>query len=189
MITEYSEWMRDNWNHPSVGWWDACNETHADVLAQIIHSVRPLDLSHRAWDNGYNPPEGPDDPVEDHNYLFVGDIFPTGHDFDVAELEDGTGAKSTNSPHPTGHAAVLNEYDWIWVNRDGSPTVLSIPLYRRLLGANASGREVVDLAAYLWAGLTEYWRAHRNYAGVLVLHLSYRKPPRRLHRGLFPGHR
>ena len=168
MITEYSEWMRDNWNHPSLGWWDACNETHADVLAQIIHSVRALDLSHRAWDNGYNPPEGPDDPVEDHNYLFVGDLFPTGgHRFEVVELEAGTGAKSTNSPHPTAHAAVLNEYDWIWVNRDGSPSVLSIPLYRRLLGANASGPEVVDLAAYLWAGLTEYWRAHRNYAGVL----------------------
>jgi beta-galactosidase len=45
--------------------------------------------------------------------------------------------------------------------------VLSIPLYQRLLGANASAREVVDLAAYLWAGLTEYWRAHRTYAGVL----------------------
>ena len=168
MITEYGEWMRDNWNHPSVGWWDADNETHADALAQIIHSVRPLDLSHRAWDNGYNPPEGPDDPIEDHNYLFVGDLSPTGgHRFDVSELEAGTGAKSTNSPHPTAHAAVLNEYDWIWVNRDGSPSVLSIPLYRRLLGANAGPREVVDLAAYLWAGLTEYWRAHRNYAGVL----------------------
>jgi hypothetical protein len=62
---------------------------------------------------------------------------------------------------------VLNEYDWIWVNRDGSPTVLSLPLFRSLLGASASGRDFVDLAAYLWAGLTEYWRAHRNYAGVL----------------------
>jgi len=167
MITEYREWMRDNWNHPSVGWWDACNETHADVLAEIIHTVRHLDLSNRAWDNGYNPPEGPDDPVEDHNYLFVGDLFPTGHKFNVAELEEGTGAKSTNSPHPTSHAVVLNEYDWIWLNRDGSPSVLSIPLYQRLLGANASPREVIDLAAYLWAGLTEYWRTHRNYAGVL----------------------
>ena len=45
------------------------------------------------------------------------------------------------------------------MNRDGSPSVLSIPLYRRLLGANAGPREVVELAAYLWAGLTEYWRA------------------------------
>ena len=167
MITEYKEWMRDSWNHPSVGWWDACNETHADVLAEIIRAVRPLDLSNRAWDNGYNPPDAPDDPVEDHNYLFIGDIFPTGHNFTVAELEDSTGAKGTNSPHPTGHAAVLNEYDWIWVNRDGSPTVLAIPLFRRLLGENASGRDFIDLAAYLWAGLSEYWRAHRNYAGVL----------------------
>ncbi len=167
MVREYGEWMRDNWNHASVGWWDACNETHADVLAQIIHTVRPLDLSNRNWDNGYNPPEGPDDPVEDHNYLFVGDLSPTGHKFNVAELEASTGAKSTNSPHPTSHAVVLNEYDWIWLNRDGSPAVLSGPLFQRLLGKDAGASEVVDLAAYLWAGLTEYWRAHRTYAGVL----------------------
>jgi len=167
MITEYKEWMRDAWNHPSVGWWDACNETRAAVLTEIIHAVRPLDLSNRAWDNGYNLPDASDDPVDDHNYQFIEDIFPTGHHFKVAELEDSTGAKGTNSPHPTGHAVVLNEYDLIWVNRDSSPTVLSIPLFRRLLGANASGRDFIELAAYLWAGLSEYWRAHRNYAGVL----------------------
>lgn len=178
MITEYGEWMRDSWNHPSVGWWDACNETRADVLAEIIHAVRPLDLSNRAWDNGYNPPDAPDDPIEDHNYLFIPkEIFPTVHSFNVARLESSTGCKGINSPHPTGHAVVLNEYDWIWVNRDGSPTVLSIPVFRRLLGENASGGDFVDLAAYLWAGLTEYWRAHRNYAGVLCftyLTASYR---------------
>jgi beta-galactosidase len=167
MTTEYTEWMRDAWNHPSVAWWDACNETRADVLAGIIRDVRKLDLSNRAWDNGYNPPVAQDDPVEDHNYLFIEDIFPNGHHFKTEDLEQGTGAKSTNSPHPTGHAAVLNEYDWIWVNRDGTPTILAAPMYRRLLGENAGGQDVVNLAAYLWAGLTEYWRAHRNYAGVL----------------------
>jgi hypothetical protein len=72
------------------------------------------------------------------------------------DLEDSTGAKGTNSPHPTGHAAVLNEYDWIWVNRDGTPTVLAIPLFRRLLGENAGGRDFVNFAAYMWAGLSEY---------------------------------
>jgi beta-galactosidase len=169
MITEYKEWMTNAWNHPSVGWWDACNETHADVLAEIIHAVRPLDLSGRGWDNGYNPPDAPDDPVEDHNYLYIDDIFPraNGHHFKAEDLEEGTGAKGTNSPHPTGHAAVLNEYDWIWVNRDGSSAVLSIPLFHRLVGENVGGRAYVNFAAYMWAGLTEYWRAHRNYAGVL----------------------
>ena len=85
----------------------------------------------------------------------------------MRKLEASTGAKSTNSPHPTSHAVVLNEYDWIWLNRDGSPAVLSVPLFQRLLGKDAGASEVVDLAAYLWAGLTEYWRAHRTYAGVL----------------------
>ena len=50
MIAEYGEWMRDNWNHPSVVIWDANNETwHPDFAAKIIPAVRPLDLSNRPW--------------------------------------------------------------------------------------------------------------------------------------------
>jgi beta-galactosidase/beta-glucuronidase len=26
MVQEYKEWMRDNWNHPSVAIWDANND-------------------------------------------------------------------------------------------------------------------------------------------------------------------
>lgn len=167
MVTEYKEWMVNAWNHPSIGWWDADNETRADVLADIIRAVRPSDLSNRAWDNGYNPPVGPDDPVEDHNYLNIEDVFPTGHHFKMEDLEESTGAKGTNSPHPTGHAVVLNEYDWIWLNRDGTPTILAVPLYHRLLDGNSTPSDSIKLAAYMWAGLTEYFRAHRNYAGVL----------------------
>jgi hypothetical protein len=36
-----------------------------------------------------------------------------------------------------------------------------------LLGANASPQDRLALDAYLLGGLTEYWRAYRNYAGVL----------------------
>jgi beta-galactosidase/beta-glucuronidase len=57
MIVEYSEWMRDNWNHPSVVIWDANNETWDPMFgAQIIPAVRDLDLSQRPWENSYNPP-------------------------------------------------------------------------------------------------------------------------------------
>jgi beta-galactosidase len=102
MITEYKEWMTNAWNHPSVGWWDACNETHADILADIIHAVRPLDLSGRAWDNGYNPPDAPDDPVEDHNYLYIDDIFPhaDGHYFKAEGLEGALGPRGPTALTP-----------------------------------------------------------------------------------------
>jgi hypothetical protein len=157
MKRQYAEWMRDNWNHPSVAIWDADNETRADVLGEIIRAVRSLDLSNRPWDNGYNLPVGPDDPVEDHPYLFSG----LGKSFHIPDLERMTGAKSTNSPHPTGHAVILNEYGWLWLNRDGNPTELTRHVYAQLPG------ERFENNAYYVGGLTEFWRAHRNFAGVL----------------------
>lgn len=163
MIRQYQEWMRDNWNHPSVALWDADNETRADVLAEIIRSVRRLDLSDRPWENGYNQPVGPDDPVEDHPYLFS----RLGKGFEPADLENMTGAKSTNSAHPSGHAVILNEYGWLWLNRDGSPTELTKDVYARLAGPDADAEKRLELNAYYLGGLTEFWRAHRNFAGVL----------------------
>jgi len=162
LIAEYKEFMRDHWNHPSQALWDAANETIAPVLGdRIIPEVRGLDLSNRPWENGYNLPSGPDDPVEDHPYLFGNPAF------DPVSLETMTGAKSTNSGHPTGHAVLINEYGWLWVNRDGTPTKLTAEIYRRLAGADATPERRFALDAYYLAGLTEFWRAHRNAAGVL----------------------
>ncbi len=160
---QYREWMRDNWNHPSVGVWDAQNETRADEIGGIINKVRGLDLSGRAWENGYNLPAGPDDPVEDHPYLFG----RLGRGFEPRDLERMTGAKSTNSAHPSAHAVILNEYGWVWLNRDGTPTELTKDVYARLAGPNATAKERFELNAYYLGGLTEFWRAHRNFAGVL----------------------
>lgn len=167
LITQYKEWMRDNWNHPSVAIWDSNNETIADVLGdQAIPAVRFLDLSNRPWENGYNLPQGPDDPVEDHPYLFSG---VTGREprFRVTNLEQMTGGKTTNAGHPTGHPVIINEYGWLWLNRDGSPTELTREIYATLLGPNSTAPQRLELNAYLLAGLTEFWRAHRNAAGVL----------------------
>lgn len=166
LMTQYKEWMRDNWNHPSVAIWDASNETTAPLLRNIIiPAVRQLDLSNRPWDNGYSTPSGPDDPVEDHPYLFS--ALYSGGAFDITQLERMTGAKSTNAGHPSGHAAIVNEYGWLWMTRDGAPTLLTQRVYEKLLGANATPDKRWELYAYYLAGLTEFWRAHRNFAGVL----------------------
>ena len=179
MIAQYSEWMRDNWNHPSVAIWDAQNETRADELERHHPRRARLDLSNRPWENGYNLPVGPDDPVEDHPYLFS----RLGNGFEMADLERMTGAKSSNSAHPSGHAAFINEYGWLWLNRDGTPTVLTKDVYARLVGANATADERREWNAYLLGGLTEFWRAHRNFAGVLHFVLSHVQFSGRLHRG------
>jgi hypothetical protein len=89
-----------------------------------------------------------------------------GPAFDMTSLERPGGI----SPGaPTGHALILNEYGWIWLNRDGSPTELTKKLYPRLLGEGATAQDRLALNAYLLAGITEYWRAYRQYAGVLHL--------------------
>ena len=164
MIREYAEWMRDNWNHPSVAIWDANNETWDPMFGEkIIPAVRGLDLSNRPWENSYNPPAGPDDPVEDHPYEFQR-MADGGPEFSMTTLERPGGKGPATA---TGHAMILNEYGWLWLNRDGSPTELTKKLYPRLLGENATAEDRLAMNAYLLAGITEYWRAYRQYAGVL----------------------
>lgn len=164
MIAEYKEWMRDHWNHPSQVVWDANNETWDPMFAEkIIPAVRGLDLSNRPWENSYNGPAGPNDPVEDHPYEFQ-TMAGGGADFSMTIFERPNGKPPGVA---TGHAMILNEYGWLWLNRDGSPTELTKKLYPRLLGQKDSAEERLKLNAYLLGGITEYWRAYRNYAGIL----------------------
>ena len=177
LIREYQEWMRDNWNHPSVAIWDATNESVADIFGdEIIPAVRSRDLSHRPWENSYNLPDDPNDPVESHLYLFA-----TGHKppyFEMANLEKMTsGLPEVGSWPVTGHARILNEYGWLWLTRDGNPSPVSQPVYDRLLGPQATPAQRLELDAYLLAGLTEFWRAYRHFAGVLhFVYLSSNYP-------------
>jgi hypothetical protein len=165
MIRQYSDWMRDNWNHPSVAVWDANNETKDAVFGDaIVPAVRPLDLSDRNWENSYNQPVGPDDPVEDHPYLMQGEASG-GEPFRMSDLEHRFGGPK--EALMAARATVLNEYGWLWLRRDGEPTLLTDKLYPKLLGPGSTKDERLELWAYLLAGKTEYWRAHRNYAGIL----------------------
>lgn len=175
LTTEYREWMRDNWNHPSVVLWDATNESWLPGISErVIPAVRELDLSHRAWENSYNAPSGPDDPVEDHQYLFQ--AYATASDADVktktffraTDIEKMLGPMASGETYKSGHSSILNEYGWLWLNRNGSPTLLTRKLYERLLPGDRNTTENrVALEAYLLAGETEFWRSTRHYAGVL----------------------
>ena len=176
MIGEYSEWMRDNWNHPSVAIWDATNESWLPQFSStIIPQVRGLDLSNRPWENSYNVPVGPDDPVEDHQYLFYGtamDDQKSGErakepQFKMTDLESMLGPAPSPPTSKTAHTMILNEYGWLWLNRDGTPTLLTQRLYPKLLGDQNTTANRFALHAYLLGGETEFWRAYRRYAGVL----------------------
>jgi beta-galactosidase len=168
MVRQYGDWMRDNWNHPSVVIWDANNETRDDKFgARIIPAVRPLDQSNRPWENSYNPPVAPDDPVEYHPYLFQRSASTGRLEFQLSDLETRDPAPKGGSLPKEPHPIIINEYGWTWLNRDGSPTLLTEKLYPLLLGPGTTPEERFALNAYILAGETEFWRASRQYAGVL----------------------
>ena len=172
MVSEYTEWMRDSWNHPSIVIWDATNEsTLPEFASKIVPAVRSLDLSNRPWENSYNPPGDGNDPVEDHTYFLesVGGKFDAsegGKPFELSDLEwmDGT---TSNPFTKSAHAKILNEYGWMWLNRDGSPTLLTEHLFPKLLGDKDSIENRRALTARVLGAETELWRAYRRYAGVL----------------------
>jgi len=72
---------------------------------------------------------------------------------------------------------IINEYGWLWLNRDGSPTTLTDGLYQSLLGADATAAQRRELFSRYLAALTEYWRSRRTCAGVQhFCGLGYSRP-------------
>src|SRR5262249_19629720 len=117
LVRQYGDWMRDGWNHPSVAIWDANNETLDPVFGEkVIPAVRSLARSHRPWENSYNQPAGPDDPIEYHPYLFQETASGKDIKFQLADLERMDGiAKSSYLPKEP-HPILINEYGWLWLN-------------------------------------------------------------------------
>ncbi len=174
VATEFREWMQERWNHPSVVIWDASNETllSEPSIDSAIARVRPLDLSGRSWDNSYSTDRKPGDIFESHPYHFSDPNFKL-RDISKADIiPEGNAVKN-----PGTFPVIINEYGWLWLNRDGSPTTLTKKLYENLLGKNATAEERRELYAKYIAAETEFWRCHRKAAGVLhFTGLGYDRP-------------
>jgi len=182
LAVEYREWMEDRRNHPSVVIWDGANETRDPAIASAIRKVRGLDYSSRPWDDGWDVPVDPGDPDTAHPYHFV---FGPDQPFRMSRLARDPGTKAglmIAQPYAEQklrrkNAVVINEYGGLWLNRDGSPTTLSRQAYNYLLPASATPDDRRLLYARIMAGLTEFFRAHRQAAAVLQFTgLGYSKP-------------
>jgi hypothetical protein len=177
IIPEYIEWMRERWNHACVVIWDGQNESFTDQTGIAIKAVRDLDLSQRPWENGWAEPGRPTDFVESHPYLFSrgwgGKEF-----FYLRELEKTSGVPHLQAAQKKLDVAIIiNEYDWLWLTRDGNPTCLTDKVYESLLGKASTVEQRRLIHARYVAALTEFWRAHRNAAGVLhFCGLGYSRP-------------
>lgn len=172
LIAEYTAWMRERWNHACVVIWDAQNESLSAETGKARDAVRHLDLSNRPWDNGWGLPGGPTDCLESHPYLFLriwnnGRPNP-GKPFFLSELST-TDLKPKVRPEQDKltNPIIINEYDWLWLTREGNPTCLTGHVYSSLLGVDSTVDQRRILHARYVAALTEFWRCHRQAAGVL----------------------
>jgi beta-galactosidase len=177
IAAEYVEWMRERWNHPCVVIWDAQNESVTDQTGKAVQMVRGLDLSGRPWENGWSDPQSPHDFVESHPYLFI----RAWQDQQPFRLKDV--ANVSPVPHLRAEQKkldvpiVINEYAWLWLNRDGTTTCLTDKVYKSLLGPDSTVAQRRLLYARYLAALTEFWRCHRKCAGVLhFCGLGYSRP-------------
>jgi beta-galactosidase/beta-glucuronidase len=167
LTREYTQWMHEDWNHPSVVICDASNETvctngKTDETGEAVWRVRNLDLSNRPWDNSYSPHRAPGDVYESHPYHFQ------QADFELKDIAGGVVPAGNQYANTGNFPEIINEYGWLWLNRDGSPTTLTGKLYHNLLGDHSTARQRWHLYATYMAAETEYWRCHRKAAGVLI---------------------
>lgn len=175
LVREYTDWIHTRCNHPCVVIWDAQNETRTDETGKAIQAVRHLDLSGRPWDNGWAPPQSPDDVFEAHPYPFYsakGSGKPTNFrlgDFASMPRKPGVegGIRGGALLNTGDNPIIINEYGWLWLNRDGTPTTLSEANYAALLGPDATADQRRELYARYLAAMTEFWRSGRQVAGVL----------------------
>jgi len=177
LIPQYAAWMRERWNHPSVAIWDAQNESVTPETGKALTAVRGLDLSNRPWENGWAGPQSPIDCVEAHPYLWIADWQKRGP-FKLSKLAELSGRPWLNPAQRRFHVPVLiNEYAWLWITREGEPTCLTREVYANLLGPEATKAQRRELYARYTAALTEFWRCHRQAAGVLhFCGLGYSRP-------------
>ena len=186
LVEEYTRWIKERWNHPSVVIWDSQNENFTPETAIAINKVRGLDISNRPWENGWGKPDQETDICEAHPYLFMGYMENKTEPEEGYKKECFGSVKNpryeVNAVSPKySNPLLINEYEWIWLNRDGSPTTLTDNVYKTLWnGPTLTATERFEIYARHLAMATEYWRAYRkanNIIGILEFcGLGYSRP-------------
>ena len=167
-IPEIKDWIKERNNHPCIIVWDICNETDLEETGKIIDACRGEDLQDRAWDNGWAAPRSQKDMVEYHPYY---EAF--NQSWNTSQFENHRWEEINHIQVP--NAAVVNEYGFIWINRDNTPGALATDYYH-IQFPNATGAERRYAYGLTIAQQTEYFRT-RRFAGVQYFAgLNYCRP-------------
>ena len=178
---EYTEWMRERWNHPCVVIWDAQNESLTDETGKAIQAVRHLDLSQPSLGERLGrAASARRDCVESHPYLVHRGTGTGQKPFHLSGIGQGSPAcrsLTRRQQRSVPCRSSSTSTDWLWLNRDGRPTCLTDKVYESLLGPNSTAEQRRMLHARYLAAQTEFWRCHRECAGVLhFCGLGYSRP-------------
>jgi hypothetical protein len=169
--------------------WDGQNESETEETGKAIKAVRGLDLSNRPWENGLGAPVAATDVCEAHPYLYHKYNNKTAKEpeegykkefFSVIRrpFYDATDHQIQETGIIFENPQIINEYGYIWINRNGTTTTLTDNIYNTLWnGKNLTSPQRFEIYARRLAELTEYWRAHRKAVGVLhFCGLGYSRP-------------
>lgn len=158
---EFTRWLQDNGNHPSIIIWDALNEcTDAVVQKEIVPEMKSLDPT-RPWESV--------DFTEDHPYIYsLGPVLNDrtfGFTRSLEEIE--------RSPRPS----VLNEFCWWWLDKDFNPTSLMKGVVERWLGPRWTKEQAIAHQSFLVTELVELFRRMRVDAIQPFVYLSNNAGP------------
>ncbi len=158
---EFTQWLYDNCNHPSIIIWDAMNEPHDDgkvsrgiIRDKIIPAMKKIDPT-RPWECGLNPDVDfkswkPRDFSEDHPYIYSKGPVLNKDNFGFSRSIE----EMQNSNEPT----ILNEFVWFWLTKDGKPSSLMRDVLLRWLGRDNTNEQRLEYQARLVSDLCELFR-------------------------------
>lgn len=139
---EFTRWLQDNWNHPSIVIWDALNECSDDVVQkEVVPAMKKLDPT-RPWESV--------DFVEQHPYIFSLGPVLNDRQFGFTKAMDDVENMMTPS--------VVNEFLWWWLDKEWRPTILTQDVVQRWLGRNYTTEELIGHQSFLAQELVELFR-------------------------------
>jgi beta-galactosidase len=166
---EYTGWVWTDGCHPSIAIWDAINENEDDYIGNfLIPELKKLDPT-RVWDAGYMTGNNVDEMDEPHPYQGPWNVpvkeFEM-HPYPLGDLNYKPGI--IRQAEMASTAQLVNEYGWIWLWRNGTPSKLTLKVYEYYMGSNTTPAQNRELQAY-WLQLeTEWLRSNTSIAGVLA---------------------
>lgn len=158
---EFTEWLQDNWNHPSIIIWDPLNEASDEtVQREIVPEMKALDPT-RPWESV--------DFLEEHPYIYTLGMVMNDRQFGFARPLEAI----EQLPVPS----MVNEFLWWWFNDQWEPTVLTKMIVTRWMGREYTKQDVIDHQSFLAQELIELFRRLRIKAIQPFVYISNNDGP------------